>query len=77
MPRLTRLPCAKFERDAFRDDRLRIHGSPVGDEVVDERRGRHDVVGRDDADGHDVLGGDDDGVAAIAMTGLKLRAVSA
>jgi len=34
------------------------------------------VVGRDQAHGHDVVGLDDHGVAAIAITGLKLRAVS-
>ena len=42
--------CAKFACNPSRDDRLSIHGSPVGDEVVDERRGRYDMVGRNDAD---------------------------
>ena len=34
----------------------------VCDEIVDERRRRHHVIGRDHAHRHDVLGVDDDGV---------------
>ena len=52
----------KFLRDAPGDDGLCIHGSPVRDEIIDERRRGHDVVGRDDADRHDVLRRDDDGI---------------
>src|SRR5258707_11128603 len=53
---------AKFARHASCNDRLSIHGSPVGDEIIDERRRRYDMVGRDDADRNNMLGGDDDGI---------------
>ena len=36
--------------------------SRVGDEIVDDGRRRHDVVGRDHADRNDVVGAGDDGV---------------
>ena len=53
---------SKLLRHAPGDDGLCIHGSPVRDEVIDQGAGRHDMVGRDDADRNDVFGGDDDGV---------------
>ena len=37
-------------------------GSLVGYQVVDDRRGGHYVIGRDDPHWYDMLGGDDDRV---------------
>ena len=47
----------KLLRDAPRDDGLCIHGSPVRDEIVDQRSRCDDVIGRDHADRNDVFGG--------------------
>ena len=48
---------AQLLRDALGDDRLRHPWrSPVRDEIVDKRCRRHDMVGRDHADRHDVVG---------------------
>src|SRR3982075_2430715 len=51
---------AKFERHASRNDRLSIHGSPVDDEIVDERCWGYDMVWCDDTDWNDMLGCDND-----------------
>ena len=67
---------AQLQRDALGNDGLRVHGHS-GNEVIDERRGRHHVVRRDDADRHDMLASTMTVFAAMAITGLKLRAVSA
>src|SRR5918993_894361 len=62
MPRLTSIPsrssCAM--RLAMRD--CESMASAFRDEVVDDRRGRHDMVRRDDAHRHDVLRLDDHGL---------------
>jgi len=50
---------------------------PCVDEVIHQRRGRHDMVGRDHADRHNMLRVTMTVSAAMAMMGLKLRAVSA
>src|SRR5438045_1049930 len=63
MPRLTSMPsrnsCAI--RLAMMVD-ASIGVPSVRDEVIDQRRRRHDVIGRDHTGGHDVLGVHDHGV---------------
>ena len=55
MPRFTRSPLCRFERDAPRDDFLSVHSTISRcNEVVDEGARRDHVVGRDDADRHDL-----------------------
>ena len=38
--------------------------SPVRNEIIDQRPRRYDVIRRDDADRHNVLRGDDDGIGS-------------
>src|SRR5437588_12182502 len=61
-PQIHEIAGMQFLRDAPGDDRLSIHGSPVRNEVVDEWCRGHDMVGCDDAHGHDVFRRYDHGV---------------
>src|SRR4029453_16125720 len=53
----------QFAGDALGDDGLRVHGSALHNEIVDQGSGRDDVVGRDNADWYDIVGRDEDRVS--------------
>src|SRR4029079_18540272 len=62
MPRLTSMPSRSSSAMRLAMTVCASMASALGDEVVDERGRRDDMVRRDQADGNDVVGGDDHGI---------------
>ena len=62
----------EFLRHAPGDDDLGIHASLIRDQIIDKRRRRDDMVGRDDADWNDIVRGDDDGVGGHCHDWIKI-----
>src|SRR5262249_30537629 len=69
MPRLTSMPDCSSRAMRLAMTVCASMMSPVCDEVIDQRRGRRDVVGRDDAHGHA-----EGGASATGRRGGVIRA---